>query len=381
LSGSVVSASLGRTELPRGTKLRSATINWGDGTHATVLSSLRRPATHTFAHAGHFTVRVKITDSTGQSLVTSRRETVVTQTAYWDLFNGTSLSYQVEYTQLPLTRTSSDTLVSGTVGNGLRCTAGMGVGPQHRLWIISYPNGCSNASPAVIQVFSLPFATASTPLFTLTIPGTCDCDNLTFDREGNVWVEDYYFRKVYEFTGPFTSNTTLVPSVTLSLPSGVVPGGLAVDKNGDLFVANVKSAGTQSIAIYRAPVTNVSVPTFLDGLTGPGGLTFDTRGNLYASNNPAGGKGAAIVRYDARNLKTGATPSVVDPAGVTWNAYEANFAWDASGNLYVADCGSASNVRVYPLATKRFGSKLAPSVIHRNASINSEQCVWGLAVG
>ena len=72
---------------------------------------------------------------------------------------------------------------------------------------------------------------------------------------------------------------------------------------------------------------------------------------------------------------------MVDKAGLKGDPYEANFAWDASGNLYVADCGSVANVRVYPLATEPFTSKLSPSVIHRDPAFDQVECAWGLAVG
>jgi sugar lactone lactonase YvrE len=380
LAGAVVSASFKGSSLPSATTLRSVVITWGDGTPPVVLHALAASPKHHYAHAGHYTVRARVTDSKGQSAVSSRSERVVTQDAYWDLFDGQSSSYQLEYTKLPLTTKSTDSVVSGTVENGLRCTAGMGVGPQHRLWILSYPSGCSAPFPAEIQVFRLPFNPSIPPLYTLTLPGSGDDDNLTFDRKGDAWVEDSYNKKIYEFQGPFTDNTTLAPILTLTLPD-MTPSGLAVDSKGDLVVANVKSTGTHSIAMYRAPVTEASVPSFLKGLTQPGGLTFDGHGNLYASNNPTVGKGAAIVRYDAGDLKPGAKPGIVDRAGLKGVPYEANFAWDASGNLYVADCGSIANVRVYPLATKPFTSKLSPSVTHRDPSFNDAECAWGLAIG
>jgi sugar lactone lactonase YvrE len=271
-------------------------------------------------------------------------------------------------------------VISGTVDNGLRCTAGMIVGPQNRLWVLSYPSGCSAPFPAVIQVFSLPLNPSSTPLFTLTLPGVGDDDNLTLDHKGNLWVEDAYNKQVDEFPGPFDSSATLVASLTLSLPD-MTPSGLALDSKGDLFVSNVESASTRSIAVYHAPISEASVPTFLTGLIEPGGLTFDKHGDLYASSNPSNGNGSAIVRYDAGHLKSGAKPSVVNRAGLKGMPYEANFAWDASGNLYVADCGSVANVRVYPLATRSFTSKLSPSVTHRDPSFDTVECAWGLAIG
>ena len=146
-------------------------------------------------------------------------------------------------------------------------------------------------------------------------------------------------------------------------------------------MSDVNGTSTRSIAMYDAPISEASVPTFLKGLPGPGGLTFDKHGDLYASSNSSKGEGAAIVRYDAGDLKPGAKPSVIDKAGLEGEPYEANFAWDASGNLYVADCGSDANVRVYPLATKPFTSKLSPSITHRDPSFDTDECAWGLAIG
>lgn len=380
LPGEDVYASFRGSSLPRGTTLRSVKINWGDGTRPVVLHKLAASPKHRYAYAGHYTVRATVTDSKGKSATSSRAEKVVVQDVYWDLFWAGSSDYQLEYSKLPLTAKSTDTSISGSLDNGLRCTSGMAVDEKHRLWVISYPSGCSAPSPAEIQVFSLPLNPSSTPVFTLTLPGAGDVDNLTFDRKGNAWVEDAYNKQVYEFPAPFTDNTTLVPSLTLSLPN-MTPSGLALDSKGDLFVSNVTSKSTRSIAMYRAPFSEVSVPTFLKGLIAPGGLTFDTHGDLYASSNPSNGKGAAIVRYNAAALKPGAKPSVVDKAGLKGIPYEANFAWDASGNLYVADCGSVANVRAYPLATRSFTSKLSPSVTHRDAAFNTSECAWGLAIG
>jgi DNA-binding beta-propeller fold protein YncE len=167
----------------------------------------------------------------------------------------------------------------------------------------------------------------------------------------------------------------------MTLTNGItVPSGIAVDAAGDVFVANVPSGGTNSIAVFHAPVSNATVPTFLNGLTGPGGLIFDTQGNLYASTNA--NNAGAIVRYNANNLGNGATPNIIDAAGLAGqNPYEANFAWDAEGNLYVADCGNQASVRVYPTGTSQFSSSLAPSVNYTTPPVTATDCAWGIAIG
>ncbi len=286
--------------------------------------------------------------------------------------------YQLEYTRLPLTGKSTDTVDLGHRGQRSalhvrheRRPPAPPLGPQLPVGVFrprSLRRSRSSGSRSLRRF---------TPLFTLTLPGSGDDDGLTFDHKGNVWVEDAYNKKVYEFPAPFTDNTTLVPSLTLSLPD-IRPSGLAFDSKGDLFVSNARGHGEpldrdvpradHGCERARRSSRDSSLPV-VSRLTSAATCT--------RRRNTPYGAGAAIVRYDAGHLKPGATPSVVDTAGLKGAPYEANFAWDASGNLYVADCGSAANVRVYPLATKPFSSKLSPSVTHRDASFSRASSAHG----
>jgi sugar lactone lactonase YvrE len=300
------------------------------------------------------------------------------QTVYWDLFKAGTTN-QLQFAATPLTTSSPFTDISGTVGNGLHCSSGMTFDSSGRLWVISAVSGCSSPYPSLIQVFNVPITQSSVPVLSFTLPGTGNYDNLTFDHGGNLWVEDSANGSVSEFTGPFTSSGPLTAALTLT--NGItIPSGILVDAAGDVFVANVTSSGTNSIAVFHTPVSNATVPTFLNGLTQPGGLIFDAQGNLYASNNAS--VGGAIVRYNANNLGNGATPNIVDTAGLVGQTpYEAGFAWDAEGNLYVADCGSNASVRVYPTATSQFSSSLAPSVNYTTPPVTATNCAWGIAIG
>jgi DNA-binding beta-propeller fold protein YncE len=175
---------------------------------------------------------------------------------------------------------------------------------------------------------------------------------------------------------------TLVPTVTLSLPGFTNPTGNAVDAAGNVYVPNLGSHGTNSIAVFTAPVTSASTPAFfLNGLRFPGSLIFDAQGNLYASDNPQGSQ-SAIVRYNSNNLVSGAMPNVVDPTGLGTQNYGTAFAFDGLGNLYVADCGNAGSagVRTYLTGTNPFTATLAPSSTFTDVPINSLGCVWGIAI-
>ena len=70
-------------------------------------------------------------------------------------------------------------------------------------------------------------------------------------------VEDGQNEKVFEFPAPFTDNTTLVASLTLSLPD-MRPSGLAFDAKGDLFVSNEVLNGTVSEFLPGSTVASVT---------------------------------------------------------------------------------------------------------------------------
>jgi hypothetical protein len=382
--GELVVASVLRSGLPRASPVKRLLVNWGDGSKSAKLARLTARPRHRYVHPGRFTISELLVNRHGQARrVTYVEEVAARQHLYWDLFNGAiGLQDQVESAPLPLTERSRAAELSGTAMNQLQCTSGMTTDENGRLWILSSPKGCSAPYGTDIQVFTLPLTRRSAPVLTFALPLPGDDDNLVFDRHGDLWVEDAYDSTVYEFTGPFESSATLEPAVTLT--EGIQhPSGIAVDAEGDVFVANEASGGADSIAVFRAPVTSATMPFFLDGLQSPGGLTFDSRGDLYASSNPSDGVGTAIVRYNRDDLVSGATPSVIDGVQVGGDhglPYESNFAWDALGNLYVADCSNASSLRVYPLGTSPFTATTAPGVVYTNDSIATIGCVWGIAV-
>jgi sugar lactone lactonase YvrE len=297
------------------------------------------------------------------------------QTVYWNLFTGAS-SPQMQFATIPLSASSTVTNVPSSAG--FVQTSGMVFDSSGRLWVLTSPSsGVINA-----DVFTLPITAASTPTLVFVLPASNDIDHITFDSGGNLWASDFAGLKEYKFTPPFTTSGTLVPAVTLTLTGFTHPSGIAVDASGNVYVPNVGSLGTNSIAVFTAPVTSASTPAFfLTGLNNPGGVIFDSQGNLYASVN-AGGTDS-IVRYNSNNLGASATPNIIDSTGLGNMNYEADFAFDAAGNLYVADCGAPGNgagIRSYPLASSAFSTTLAPSATYTNTNINTIGCVWGIAI-
>ena len=310
--------------------------------------------------------------TSGSSSLPPPRKPSSGQTAYWTLFASAS-NPQIQAAALPLSASSTVTSVPGS--NAIQFSAAMAFDSSARLWITSFPSG----GGITAAVYSLPITSGSTPALTFNLPSGGDIDHMTFDAAGNLWMSDFSLKKVYEFNPPFTASGTLTPAVTVSVASFTHPSGLALDAAGNLYVTDFGSSGLNSIAVFTAPVTSASTPAFyLNGLSNPGGLIFDAQGNLYASTN--GPAQSSIVRYNAGNLVSGATPDVVDTTGLGTQNYEADFAFDSTGNLYVADCGNASvaGIRSYPTGSSSFTSSLAPSATYTNANVNG--CVWGIAI-
>ena len=299
-----------------------------------------------------------------------------TQTVYWTYF-AVPPTPGIDFAGLPLSSGTSPTSVP-TGSSTLSSVSAVTFDASGRLWAINFPA----TGGIVADVFTLPITPASKPVLVFGLPSTGNIDHITFDAAGNLWASDFFNLLEYKFTPPFTTSRTLVPAVTLPLPGFTNPAGIASDAAGNVYVSDVGSPGTQSIAVFRAPVTNTSTPAFyLNGLVGPGGLIFDAQGNLYASSNPVG-QPKSIVRYNSNNLVSGARPNIVNTLGPT-GSYEAEFAFDAAGNLYVADCGNLNagvGIRSYPIGTSPFSSTMVPSATYTNATINSIVCVWGIAI-
>jgi hypothetical protein len=292
---------------------------------------------------------------------------------YWTLFGSCSYP-QVQSAKVPLKATSKHTSYYCSKGNGLHYTSGLAV-QSGRLWVISFST--SGGQPSEVAVFKLPLKATSVQQYTFVLSGTNAADALAFDPSGNLWVTSPGNGSVLQYTGPFKKSGTLSPAITLT-ESGDNFYGIAVDKSAHVYVSINNSKGTDSIGVLKPPYKGK--PYFLNGLTAPGGLAFDKQGDLYASTNASSTQG--VVRYDSNDLKSGDTPSIVDSTGIPSGSYEAAFAFTAGGDLYAANCGppGAAGIDVWPLSKKRFSSSLAPSVRYTNSDITQAGCAWGIAI-
>ena len=152
------------------------------------------------------------------------------------------------------------------------------------------------------------------------------------------------------------------------------PDGLAFDASGNLYVANYSSSTVSKVRL--GGVVNAFVTS---GLHSPAGLAFDASGNLYVANDgnntvskvtPVGHAGHHLRHLRAersrwpglrrqrqplrRQLRQqhgeqGTPSGTLLNTSVTRAERPHGLAFDASGNLYVANIGSSTVSKVTPV--------------------------------
>jgi len=174
------------------------------------------------------------------------------QSVYWTLFAGFS-SPQVQIASVPLHAKSKVKSLYNNPYNKMSYSSGMHVDSSGRLWVLVF--GPYSGNPGSVYVFDLPLTNTSAPKYTFALLGTSDPDHLTFDKSGNLWINSHGNNEVLEYTGPFTQSGQISPATTLAV--GIAsPSGVALDAHGNVYVANNASTGKNSIAVFKAPVSN-----------------------------------------------------------------------------------------------------------------------------
>ena len=148
-----------------------------------------------------------------------------------------------------------------------------------------------------------------------------DPSGVAVDTDGNVYIADHGNSRVLKLAAG-SSTPTVLPFPTG--PDGLRdPSAVAVDKGGTLYVADCATA-----RVWKLPAGSSTPTVLLDGLTGISGLAVDSAGNLY---------GSAIAPSRVWKLAepTGSShPTVLPFAGLK---YPLGVAVDSAGNLYVVD--------------------------------------------
>jgi sugar lactone lactonase YvrE len=162
----------------------------------------------------------------------------------------------------------------------------------------------------------------------LTVPAA-----VAVDSNGNLYVADATDKKVIELPYPVTTSTP----VTITYSGAETPTALAVDPNNNLYIADETLR-----AIYKVPsgtTTGTKLAITIPGVTlEPVGLAADAAGDVYFANH-----NNIVYEYNA-TLGTTAAFLTAPTAGAwkfsgTAAKYPIGMGLDPAGNLYVMDSG------------------------------------------
>jgi hypothetical protein len=204
----------------------------------------------------------------------------------------------------------------------------------------------------------------------------CSPAGVALDAAGNLYVADSFNSRVLEYNTPLTTDTTADKvfgqsgSFTtqtcnnggVSANSLCVPGGVAVDAAGNLYIDDVNNS---RVLEYNTPLTTdttadkvfgqggnftsqngCSNPVSADSLCSPFGVALDATGNLYVADS----FNSRVLEYNTP-LTTDTTADKVfgqsgsfttqtcNNGGVSANSLciPGSVAVDAAGNLYISD--------------------------------------------
>jgi sugar lactone lactonase YvrE len=205
---------------------------------------------------------------------------------------------------------------------------------------------------------------------------------VAFDGNGNLWVVSYVNNTVSEFTASqLTSSGSPTPAVVISATGGSMnqPLGAAFDASGDLWVVSDNSLveyAPSQLAATGAPTPTVTIGG--DGsnsLNEPLALAFDASGGLWVSNGNT--SPFSVVGYRASQLTASGSPVpavTLTPSGSSL-ANPAGLAFDASGNLWVANVSGASPIVEFSASQLTNGSP-TPNITVTSAGVVRS---WGIA--
>lgn len=144
---------------------------------------------------------------------------------------------------------------------------------------------------------------------------------------------------------------------TLGESSFLCPNGVAVDRDGNLFVADTLNnvirkigfVGTVSTLVWRGPEDAPGGPATTARLSEPAGVALDAAGNVYIAERG----GNRIIELTPRGVMTvlagiGQAGSTDGPATLAAFNGPSGVAVDVSGNVYVADTGNQLIRKISP---------------------------------
>ena len=241
-----------------------------------------------------------------------------------------------------------------TITAGVDAPFMIATGPNGDLWISNYSG---NQIEEVVP---------STNVAVVSISGAnSEIDEpfgIAFDSSGNLYLSNSGAGGMERFDASSFAGMTGAQDITPSLNS---PGDAsdpvqdAVDSSGNLWVAD---DGDATIRVFNSGLNQVASltgsQTFLDG---PTGVAFDAAGHLWVADEAA----ASIDEFDAADITSNGTniqPLTRISGSNTGLHQPIGIAFDAAGNLWVANYETTTSVMAYAAGSLATGGNLVPLI-------------------
>ena len=127
---------------------------------------------------------------------------------------------------------------------------------------------------------------ASNPTINTLLNGESVPSSVAVDGNGNAFVADLNSNAIYEILAVNGSIPASNPTINTLASGSFAPGGMTVDGSGNVFVADTFNNAVKEILAVNGsiPASNPTIRTLSSGVKEPFGLTVDGRGNVYAAD-------------------------------------------------------------------------------------------------
>ena len=190
------------------------------------------------------------------------------------------------------------------------------------LWVVGGSNhGSNTANGALSYHYTQLQQSTSTPAVQLHFPetpgGNIDASDVAVDKNGNLWVANDNSNSVVEYTpASLAASGTPTPAVTLQGPNLTSAYSLAFDSKGDLWVADINVG--RIVELTPSQLTQSGSPTPAVTL---GDSTYQTSPTGHSALRPVRSgwrsMGKAISGSRTRRAPSSSTASVSSPRPAT----------------------------------------------------------------
>lgn len=276
---------------------------------------------------------------------------------------GTTATATVTYSARPgsgmvWTTSSSNDVILGY--SAAQLASGGALSASTQLTTSSFPNGIAvdasgdvwatiGTTLAMFTPSQLASSGTPTPQVVITSDGTSLSNplGLTFDAAGDLWVADSGNDAIEKYTPAQLAASGSPTPITIAATGGSINNNfaLAFDSAGNAWVSNVSSNTLVKFTPAQLAASGTPTPTTTITATGssldrPEGMAFDASGNLWVANE--GSSTSTLVRFTPTQQSAGGSlvPSVTISSGALDSPV--GLAFDNSGALWVAQVGGAN---------------------------------------